>query len=156
MVALVVLALAGAGVALAVTGGDDDPGPSADPTTGSSSEGGSPTESSDGSPTESGTESPTTAPPETGDYTPQDGDEQKAVDVITEALQGQEGIDAGTAGCVAEKMVEELGVPRMVEVGMLTPDLEVNNDPMSGSLPADIQTSVTSAAIDCALAGIAP
>jgi len=150
MVALVVLTLVGAGVALAVTSGDDGE-PEADPTTESAS-----TESSSASPTETDTETPTSEPPDTGTYTPQDGDEAQAVDVITEALRGQEGIDDGTAGCVAEKMVEDLGVERMIETGMLTSDLEVNNDPMSGALPSDVQTAVYTAAVDCAISGLSP
>ena len=71
--------------------------------------------------------------------------------MLTEALQGQEGVDPGTAGCVADKLVQDLGVPRMVEAGMLTADLEINNNPMSGGLPADVQAAVFSAAFDCAL-----
>jgi serine/threonine-protein kinase len=148
LVALVVLAVAGAGVAYAVTR-DDDGKPSSDPTESSTTE--SPSESPTDSPTETDTGSPTTEPPATDDYTPQPGDEDKAVAVLTKALQGSEGVDPGTAGCVAEKLVEELGVPRMVEAGMLTADLEINNDPMSGGLPADVQTAVFSAAFDCAL-----
>jgi hypothetical protein len=143
-----VLAVAGAGVAYAVTR-DDDGKPSSDPTESSTTE--SPSESPTDSPTETDTGSPTTEPPATDDYTPQPGDEDKAVAVLTKALQGSEGVDPGTAGCVAEKLVEELGVPRMVEAGMLTADLEINNDPMSGGLPADVQTAVFSAAFDCAL-----
>ena len=150
MVTLVVLALVGAGVALAVTGGDGEP--KADPAT-SATETGSPTDSD---PTETETGSPTTAPPDTGDYTPQDGDEEKAIAAVTEAFKGQEGIDDATAACVAEKLVGDLGIPRMVEAGMLTSDLKVNDDPMSGSLPADVQASVVSAGFDCALASIAP
>ncbi|HET9422415.1 MAG TPA: serine/threonine-protein kinase [Nocardioides sp.] len=145
LVAVVVLAVAGAGVAYAVTR-DDDGTPSADPSSESSTSE-SPTES----PTETDTGSPTTEPPVTEEYTPQPGDDDKAVVVLTDALQGQEGVDPGTAGCVAEKLVEELGVERMVEAGMLTADLEINNDPMSGGLPADVQTAVFSAAFDCAL-----
>jgi serine/threonine protein kinase len=150
MVALVVLALVGAGVALAVTSGDDDE-PKADPTKEPTS-----AESSSGTPTETDTGTPTSEPPDTGTYTPQDGDEAQAIDVITEALRGQEGIDDGTAGCVAEKMVEELGVERMIEAGMLTSELEVNNDPMSGALPSDVQTAVYTAAVDCAISGLTP
>jgi len=152
LVALVVLAVAGAGVAYAVT--RDDGKPSSDPTSESStteSPSESPSESPTESPSETDTGSPTTAPPATEDYTPRPGDDDKAVAVLTDALQGSEGVDPGTAGCVAEKLVEELGVPRMVEAGMLTADLEVNNDPMSGGLPADVQTAVFSAAFDCAL-----
>jgi len=145
LVALVVLAVAGAGVAYAVTR-DDDGKPSSDPSSESSS-----TETPTESPTETDTGSPTTEPPVTEDYTPQPGDDDKAVAVLTEALQGSEGVDPGTAGCVAEKLVEDLGVPRVVEAGMLTADLEINNDPMSGGLPADVQTAVFSAAFDCAL-----
>jgi hypothetical protein len=149
----VVLALAGAGVALALTG--DDGKPKADPSTGAT-ETDSPTDSPTESPSETETESPTTEPPDTGDYTPQDGDEEKAIAAVTEAFKGQEGIDDATAACVAEKLVGDLGIPRMVEAGMLTSDLEVNDDPMSGSLPADVQASVVSAGFDCALASIAP
>lgn len=154
--AVVLVGLIGLGVTYAVTrGGSDDP--KVDPTpTARTSDTGSPSESPTESPTsESPSESPTTESPDT-DYTPRDGDEQKAVDVLTEALRGQEGVDDGTAGCVAEALVDELGVERMVEAGMLTPDLEVNNDPMSGSLPADVQGAVFSAAFDCALSGITP
>jgi serine/threonine protein kinase len=146
LVALVVLAVAGAGVAYAVTR-DDDGEPSSDPSSESSTS---------ESPTETGTESPTTEPPDTEAYTPQPGDEDKAVVVLTEALQGQDGVDPGTAGCVADKLVQDLGVPRMVEAGMLTADLEINNNPMSGGLPSDVQTAVFSAAFDCALSTVTP
>ena len=150
LVVLVVLAVAGAGVAYAVTR-DDDGEPSSDP----SSE--APTsESTTGSPTESDTESPTTEPPSTEDYTPQPGDDDKAIVALTAALDGQEGVDPGTAGCVAETLVDELGVPRLIEAGMLTSDLEVNTDPMSGGLPSDVQTAVFTAAFDCALSSATP
>jgi len=150
LVALVVLAVVGAGVAYAVTR-DDDGEPSSDPSSESSSSE-SPSESS----TETDTQSPTTAPPDTEAYTPKPGDDDKAVVVLTQALQGQEGVDPGTAGCVAEKLVQDLGVPRMVEAGMLTADLEINNNPMSGGLPSDVQTAVFSAAFDCALSTVTP
>jgi serine/threonine protein kinase len=142
LVALIVLVVAGVGVAYAVTRGDDGE-PSAGPTTETStSESQSETED---------TESPTTSPTDIESYTPKDGDEAKAIEVLTEALQGEQGIDDGTAGCVAEGLVKDLGVERMVEVGMLTSDLEVNTDPMSGTLPGDVQSAVVAAAFDCAL-----
>ncbi len=150
LVALVVLAVAGAGVAYAVSR-DDDGEPSSDPSSETST-----SESSSESPSETDTDSPTTEPPDTEDYTPQPGDEDKAIAVLTEALAGQEGVDEGTADCVAEALVDELGVPRMIEAGMLTADLEINNDPMSGGLPGDVQTAVYTAAVDCALSNITP
>jgi len=48
-------------------------------------------------------------------------------------------------------MVDELGVERMVEAGMLNSDLSINNDPMSAGLPADVSGAVVTAAFDCAL-----
>jgi hypothetical protein len=145
LVTTIVLGVAALGATYALTrSGDDEP--STDPTTPATSE----------SSTEAPTDSPTTSEPTDTDYTPQDGDEAKAVDVLTEALEGQQGIDPGTAGCVAEALVEKLGVKRMVEAGMLTPDIEINNDPMSGSLPGDVQNAVVGAAFDCALSGLSP
>ena len=148
MVALVVLALVGLGVTYAVTrGGDDEP--KADPTTEST-----PRESSPETPATA--DSPTTEPPDTEGYTPQDGDEAKAVDNLTEALQQDDTIDAATAECMAAALVDELGVERMVEAGLLNADLSVNNDPMSSGLPGDVSTAVFSAAFDCALSGVTP
>ena len=146
LVALVVLAVVGAGVAYAVTR-DDDGKPSSDPSSETSTSE-SPTES----PTETDTGSPTTEPPDT-DYTPQDGDEEKAIEAISDAFNDTEGIDRDTADCVAEGLVDELGVERMVETGVLTPDLEINTDPMSGSVPADVSSAVVAAAFECAASG---
>jgi serine/threonine-protein kinase len=157
MVSVIVLGLIGLGVTYAVTRGGDEP--SADPTTESTPSESSPeTPATDDSPTTDSptTDSPTTEPPDTESYTPQDGDEEKAVANLTEALQQDETLDAATAGCMAETLVEELGVERMVEAGMLNSDLSINNDPMSTSLPADVSGAVFSAAFDCALSGVTP
>jgi len=142
LVALIVLVVAGVGVAFAVTRGDDRE-PKADPSEETSATE-SPTETDD-------TDAPTSEPPDTEPYEPRSGDEKKAIANLTEALQDEETIDPGTAGCVAEGLVKDLGVERMVEAGMLNADLSINNDPMSGDLPADVQSAVFSAAFDCAL-----
>jgi cytoskeletal protein RodZ len=149
LVAVIVLGIVGLGVTYAVTrGGGEEP--KADPTSTSSS-------TASESPTESPTtESPTTDPPDTESYTPKDGDEAKAIESLTEALREDETIDDATADCMAEALVEELGVERMVEAGMLNADLSVNNDPMSSGLPGDVSTVVFSAAFDCALSGVTP
>jgi serine/threonine protein kinase len=146
LVALILLVVAGVGVAFAVTRGDDDE-PKADPSQETSA-----TESTTESPTESPTETDATDSPTTEPYTPQSGDEEKAVDNLTEALQQDETIDAKTAGCMAQSLVDTLGVERMVEAGMLNADLSINNDPMSSTgLPADVNSAVIAAAFDCAL-----
>jgi len=155
LVAVVVLGLIGLGVTYAVTrGGDDDP--KADPT---GSTGTSATDEPTDEPTDESSGPPTDDPTEKSpdvDYTPEDGDEQKATDVLTDALEGQEGIDAGTASCVAGKMVDELGVERMVEAGLLTPELEINEEPYADTLPSDVQSTLFSTAFDCALSNFTP
>jgi serine/threonine protein kinase len=148
LVALVVMVLTGVGVAYAVTR-DDDGEPRSDPSEETSTSE-SPTD------TDTGTESPMTDPTDSEPYKPQAGDEAKAVENLTEALQQDETLDAATAGCMAEKLVDELGVERMVEAGMLNSDLSINNDPMSTSLPGDVSGAVVTAAFDCALSGLSP
>ena len=147
LVALIVLVVAGVGVAFALTRGGGGDEPKADPSTETSATG-----STSESPTETdATDSPTTAPPDTEPYEPKSGDEEKAIANLTEALQQDETLDPATSGCVAEGLVKDLGVKRMVEAGMLNADLSINNDPMSAALPADVQSAVVAAAFDCAL-----
>ena len=145
LVALVVLAVAGAGVAYAVPATTTV---SRRPTRRASRAPASRAES----PTETGTESPTTAPPDTEAYTPQPGDEDKAVVGAHRGAPGPGGRSTRARPAAWPRSWSRTsGVPRMVEAGMLTADLEINNNPMSGGLPSDVQTAVFSAAFDCAL-----
>lgn len=151
--AVIVLIAGGIGLAYALTrdGGSGEP----------SAGGSSPSESgsSPSEPTESASSEP---PPSTGspgsadppDYTPRPGDEQKAIDQITQGLLAQGGttgqeMTPEIAGCVAEGLVDDLGVERLVETGFLDEELNLGGAQMD-TVPSDVQDTLISVSFECA------
>ena len=160
LVALLVLIGIGVGVAVAVAGGDD----------GSERAGEETTSATDSTPTEatSSATDPTTEPssptlppppssadpsspfvPPTLDYKPKNADEQTAYDSLYEAFEGQ-GLTEAQADCVAGTLIVQLGLPLMVDAGLLTEGYEFNDTP-SSDVPQEVTEKVISATVSCAL-----
>ncbi len=125
LAAAAIVGLAGVLVlALTLTGEDDDPaaGGSEDRTasaTPTPSE--TPTETSIESPSETTTESAGESPSETPSTAAPSGDDAAAIAAIGTAFADQGGLGQELGTCVATQLVAQVGVPRLLEMGMLTP-----------------------------------
>ncbi len=95
-----------------------------------------PTPSTPDSPSATG---PTSVPP---------GDRTKAIATVTRSLESQ-GIEAAVAACAAKRWVDAVGVPRMVEAGVLTEDLDVNTEDLGGETDQEVLAAGTTATVTC-------
>jgi serine/threonine protein kinase len=129
--ALVLLLAGGVGAAVALaTTGDESADPDPDPGPGSSSAGSS----------------------TTSDPTPS-GDEQHAVDSLTDALVAEGMIGEDSAGCVAEGFVAGVGLDQLIEAGFFDEDLNYI-DQSQDSITPDMQGVLTSVIAGCAMSGL--
>jgi len=92
------------------------------------------------------TPSPSGSSEETGSVS--SADEQKAIATLTEAIETQ-GLEPDVAACAAQGWVDAVGVPRLVEAGVLTEELEENTEDLGGSPDPDVAAAGTNAAVAC-------
>lgn len=106
------------------------------------------TSSTPSSPPSSETSEPTAAPA-TGDFTPEQ--RKAAVDSFATALLTQPAVTQASADCIAETVVDDVGLPTMVEQGFFDEDMTYVDQDLA-SLP-DVKTALTSATFSCVSAG---
>lgn len=109
-----------------------DPGPSA-------SSGASASPSSDST----GSTGPTGGPT----YTAQSGDEQTAVASFAAALQDSGYADQTQSTCIAQSVVDDLGLPTLVQQGFFDKNLTFQDTDVGGN--TEMQTALTTAALSC-------
>lgn len=90
-----------------------------------------------------------TAAPGTGNFTEEE--RQAAVDSFATALLTQPAVTKESAGCIAETVVDEVGLPTMVEQGFFDDDMTYVDQDLA-ELP-DVKTALTSATFSCISAG---
>jgi hypothetical protein len=135
---VLVLVLVG-GILFVLLGKDDDDGETATDDT---------TTTTAGTDTTEGTDSTTTAPPDDG------GDDGGSSDAIVGALaegilQGSGGVlDQGEAECMAQAMIDEIGVERLIELGLEANEGGAAADPLD-VLSSEEQDAVYDAMITC-------
>jgi serine/threonine protein kinase len=84
----------------------------------------------------------------TAGASPTSADDEKAIATLTEMFVA-EGFEADVAACAAEGWVEAVGVPRMVEAGLLNEDLEENTVDAGGDPDPEVVAAGTAATTAC-------
>ncbi len=108
-----------------------------------------PATSSTPSSTPSSETSEPTAGPATGDFTQEQ--RKAAVDSFATALLTQPAVTKESADCIAETVVDDVGLATMVEQGFFDEDMSYVDQDLA-SLP-DVKTALTSATFSCISAG---